>query len=207
VTTETPTVRYHLAIWLPSNARVDTMHGTEADARRHLASEASRLGLADALAALLPDEVTVRDFTLGGHPAHPRDDPAPIRWQIVRATPATDRIPGDESVVDAVLQFRGILLADPGSVAVTDAELAVALGPQWRAVRQLVRRAAVATPEEASRLREAWDSALDGGDGLAAAAVLSTARTVRADAPASESAHGTRSCAPTRRAAGSTRIR
>ena len=57
-----------------------------------------------------------------------------------------------------------------GSVAVTDAEFAAALGSGWRAVRQLVRRAAVATPEEASRLRTEWDSAMDDGDDLNAAA-------------------------------------
>jgi hypothetical protein len=163
--------RYHLAIWLPSQARVDSVHATEAEARAWLAAEATRLGLAAELAALLPDEVTVRDLTLGGHPAHPRDDPpAPIRWQIVRAMMATDRIPGDEHIAAAALQYRGVSLGDAGSVAVTDAELAAALGLQWRSVRGMVRRAAVATPEEAARLRGEWDSMLDNSDGLAAAA-------------------------------------
>jgi hypothetical protein len=46
MTTDTPTDtdRYCLSIWLPSNARVDTVHATEADARAHLAAEAERLG-------------------------------------------------------------------------------------------------------------------------------------------------------------------
>jgi hypothetical protein len=168
--TETSADRYCLTIWLPSHARVDSVHATEADVRQHLASEASRLGLADALAALLPDEVTVRDFTLGGHPAHPRDDPAPIRWQIFRGRSAIDRIPGDEHINDAVLQHRGVRLGDPGAVTVTAAEAAAALGPHWRTIRGMARRAAVATPAEAARLRTAWDSALDDGGALAAAA-------------------------------------
>jgi hypothetical protein len=130
----------------------------------------ARLGLDAELAELLKDEVTHGGLVLGGHPAHPRDDPAPIRWQIFRARPATDRTPGDEHITDAALQHRGVRLGDPGAVTVTDAEAADALGAQWQVVRGIVRRAAVAKAAEAARFREAWESALDDGDGLAAAA-------------------------------------
>ena len=52
---------------------------------------------------------------------------------------------------------------------ITDADLAVAFGPQWRAVVALVRRAAALTPDESRRLvaavdaawDAAWDTALD----------------------------------------------
>jgi hypothetical protein len=173
--TSTPsngTISFSLSIWIaPTHARVDTVHPTEAQARAHLATVAARHGLTEALAELLPDEISHRDLTLGGHHVHPlAEQPSPLRWQIVRAMLAVDPVPGDEHVVDAVLQFRGILLADPGAVAVPVAELAVALGPGWHSVRGMIRRAAVATPEEAARLRDAWDSAMDDGGDLTAAA-------------------------------------
>src|SRR5690606_18874309 len=43
----------------------------------------------------------------------------------------------------------------------TDEDLADTFGPQWRAVVELVRRAAVLTPDEAKRLSAARDAARD----------------------------------------------
>jgi hypothetical protein len=94
-TTDTDTdVRFSLTIWLPTRAHLDSDHATLADARRHLAAEADRLGLAAELAALLPDEVTHTrsGLTVGGGHAHPRDPASPIRWEIKRSTVAADTV-------------------------------------------------------------------------------------------------------------------
>ena len=73
--------------------------------------------------------------------------------------------PGDEFISAAVRQSssRHSCRHAPGSAAaVTDSEISEAFGPGWRAVRSVVRRAAVATPADAARLREAWEETSDG---------------------------------------------
>jgi hypothetical protein len=69
--------------------------------------------------------------------------------------------PGDEFISAAIRQNSS--RHAPGSAAtVTDSEISEAFGPGWRAVCSVVRRAAVATPADAARLREAWEETSDG---------------------------------------------
>ena len=58
---------------------------------------------------------------------------------------------------------------------ITDEDLAATFGPQWRAVVGLVRRAAILTPNEAKRLRAAWDAARDAAGGAARGAAWDAA--------------------------------
>ena len=74
----------------------------------------------------------------------------------------------DDHIARAVRQHSS---RAPGSTAaVTAAEVAAAFGPGWRAVRSVVRRAAVATPADAAKLHAAWDTTqLKTSDGCRAA--------------------------------------
>ena len=75
----------------------------------------------------------------------------------------------DDHIARAVRQHSSRFA--PGSTAaVTAAEVAAAFGPGWRAVRSIVRRAAVATPADAAKLHAAWDTTqLKTSDGCRAA--------------------------------------
>ena len=67
---------------------------------------------------------------------------------------------------DARTEAEVVALARQGW-DITDADLAVTFGPQWRAVVALVRRAAVLTADEAERLRVAGDAAWGAACGAA----------------------------------------
>lgn len=81
--------------------------------------------------------------------------------------------PGDEQIVRAVMRAHGLtedwndtegrtkdeVLARFRQIEVTDKVLALTYGPQWSEIVALVRRTAVLTADEASRVAAAWEAA------------------------------------------------
>jgi hypothetical protein len=77
----------------------------------------------------------------------------------------------DEAADAAEVITRLRAVPDP-----TEADMVDTFGPQWLAIRDLVRRAAVLTDDEAARLGVAWDAAGDAACGAAWGAAWGAAR-------------------------------
>ena len=98
--------------------------------------------------------------------------------------------PGDEHIIRAVMRKRGLpegwndapgrtkseVLAVMRLIEVSDADLEATFGPAWVSVLSVVRRAAVLTPGEATRLGTAHGAARDAVWGAAQVAAHGAAR-------------------------------
>ena len=98
--------------------------------------------------------------------------------QVMRAKGLSEEWNDAEGRTAAEVAERFALIA----AETTEADMAEVFGPQWEAVRDLVRRVAALTPAELDKWEAAWEAAWDAARDAAWDAARATARATARDA-------------------------